>query len=233
MKHCPQCDSSFPDTDQYCEVDGTPLISDFSYRMAAPVFERESANAAGVTEEVRPTGYPRARESQAWKIFAVIAVAAVATAAVMFVVYQQTRNPNDFSSEESSNSLANQQSLPLMTAVPSPFNSVSPSPEASPSPSPTPSPSAQTDAARAVLSSSPVSTGPDDVIKSGTVVIRLDNGTTVEADEVWETGEGIWYRHRGLVTLLERKQVVSIVRTPPATAPSASPSTSPSPSPQQ
>lgn len=230
MKHCPQCDSSFPDTDQYCEVDGTPLISDFSYRMAAPVFEREPGNAAGVAEEVRPAGYRHARESQAWKIFAVVAVAAVATAAVSFVVYQQTRDPNDVSSDESSNSLANQQSLPLMTAVPSPFTSVSPSPEASPSPSATPSPSAQTDAARAVLSSSPVSTGADERLKGGTVVIRLTNGTSVEADEVWETGEGIWYRRSGLVTLLERNHVASIVRTP-APSPTATPVTSPSTSP--
>jgi hypothetical protein len=228
MKRCPQCDSSFPDTDQYCELDGTPLISDFSYRMAAPVFERESINASGVAEEVRPPGYRHARESQTWKIFAVIAVAAVATATVLFVVYQQTRNPNDFRSDESSNPPANQQSLPLMTARPAPIASVSPSPEASPSPSAIPSPSAQTDAARAVLSSSPVSTGPDDVLKSGTVVIRLANDTSVEADEVWETGEGIWYRHRGLVTLLERKQVISIVRTPPASSPTATPVTSPS-----
>ena len=229
MKHCPQCDSSFADTDQYCELDGTPLISDFSYRMAAPVFEREPANAAALAEEVRPVGYRHARESQAWKIFAVITVAAIAAAAVIFVVYQQTRNPNDFSSAESSNSLANQQSLPLTTAVPSPFASVSPSPEASPSPSATPSPSAPTATASAVLSSSPVSTGAAEVLKRG-VIIRLTNGTSVEADEVWETGEGIWYRRSGLVTLLEREHVASIVRTP-APSPTATPGTSPSTSP--
>jgi cytoskeletal protein RodZ len=226
MKHCPQCDSSFPDTDQYCEVDGTPLISDFSYRMAAPVFEREPANASEVTEEVRPLNYRPARESQAWKIFAVSAIVVVATATALFFLYQQTQSPNEVSSDESSNASATQQSLPLMSARPAPFAGVSPSPEASPSPSPSPSPSAQSDAARVVLSSSPVSTGVDEVLKSS-VVIRLTSGTSVEADEVWETGEGIWYRHKGVVTLLERNQVASIVRTPPAPSPTATPVTSP------
>jgi len=32
----------------------------------------------------------------------------------------------------------------------------------------------------------------------------------VEADEAWETGEGIWYRRRGVVTLLERDKVKAI-----------------------
>ena len=229
MKHCPQCDSSFPDTDQYCELDGTPLISDFSYRMASPAFERESVNAPGVTEEGRPAGYRR--ESHSWKIFAVSAIFIVSTATALFFIYRQTQSTDELSSDESSNASATQQSLPLMTAQPAPFASVSPSPEASPSPSATPSPSAQPDAARVVLSSSPVSTGADQVIKSA-VVIRLTNGTSVEADEVWETGEGIWYRHRGVVTLLERNHVASIVRTPPASSPTATPVPSPSTSPK-
>ena len=222
MKHCPQCDSSFPDTDQYCELDGTPLISDFSYRMAAPVFERESS----VAEEVRLTGYPHAGQSQAWKIFAVSAILIVATATALFFVYRQTQSQDEISSDESSNVPATQQSLPLMTVGPAPFASASPTPEASPSPSATPSPSAPTDSARAVLSSSPVSTGAAEVSKKG-VVILLTNGTSVEADEVWETGEGIWYRRNGLVTLLEREHVASIVRTPPAPSPTATPVTSP------
>ena len=195
--------------------------------MSAPVFEREPANAAAVAEGVRPAGHQHAGQSQTWKILAVSAIVIVATAAALFFLYQQTRSPDEVSSDESSSASATQQSLPLMNARPAPFASVSPSPEPSPSPSPTPSPSVQTDSARAVLSSSPVSTGDAEVLKRG-VVIRLTNGTSVEADEVWQTGEGIWYRRSGLVTLLERDHVASIVRTPPASSPTATPVPSPS-----
>jgi hypothetical protein len=51
----------------------------------------------------------------------------------------------------------------------------------------------------------------------------LTNDTTVEADEVWETGEGIWYRRRGVVTLLERDQVKAIERAIEKPSPVASP----------
>lgn len=230
MKRCPLCGASFPDTDQFCELDGAQLVSDYSYRMAAPVVERDphQRNAAEQTEF---PGYPQARGSQNWKIYASLAVAAVAIGAILFIAYQQlAREPNGPGSDESSNASATQQP-PLLTALPASFASVSPSAEPSPSPSATPTPSTPADATAIVLSSSPVSTGRDETLKSGTVVIRLTNGTSVEADEVWETGEGIWYRRRGVITLLERNQVTAINRAPPESSPSATPATSPGTSP--
>ncbi len=57
----------------------------------------------------------------------------------------------------------------------------------------------------------------------------LTNGTSVEADEAWETSEGIWYRRRGVVTLLKRDQVKAIEKPSPAPAASVTPAPSPSP----
>jgi len=94
-----------------------------------------------------------------------------------------------------------------------------------------PSPAVQAESARVALSSSPVSTGGDEKTRRGQVTIRLTNGTTIEADEVWETGEGIWYRRRGVVTLLERDQVKAIEKPSPASSASTTPATSPSASP--
>ena len=84
MKRCPQCDSLFADTDQYCELDGAPLVSE--------------PNAYVVTEGTAFPGYPHGRGSQGWKIFAVLAGAIVGMAMILFFVYQQTRTPNDPSS---------------------------------------------------------------------------------------------------------------------------------------
>jgi len=94
-----------------------------------------------------------------------------------------------------------------------------------------PSPAVQAESARVALSSNPVSTGGDEKTRRGQVTIRLTNGTTIEADEVWETGEGIWYRRRGVVTLLERDQVKAIEKPSPASSASTTPATSPSASP--
>ena len=38
----------------------------------------------------------------------------------------------------------------------------------------------------------------------------LSSGGKIEADEVWSTKDGVWYRRNGMVTLLKRQQVKSI-----------------------
>src|SRR5687768_14158468 len=230
MKRCPQCASSFPDTDQFCEIDGTLLIYAESDEISDPLIERDpqSREAHGVIEEVEFQRYRRTRGSEAWKIVAGLAVASVLIGAVLFILYQQmTGDADERGIDEASNISATQPPSRVLTAQPVAVSSASPTPETSPSPSVTPPAAGNAEAGRAVLSSSPVSTAVNEQLKGSTVVIRLTNGTNVEADEVWETGEGIWYRRSGLVTLLERNNVASIVRTPPPPSPTEAPTTSP------
>ncbi|MBA3512869.1 MAG: hypothetical protein H0T77_00640 [Pyrinomonadaceae bacterium] len=238
MKRCPKCDSSFPDTDQFCELDGTQLVADYAdsnpNSLEPPVDPgRQADSPAGVEE---PGGYQHpseARLRQNWKILAIVAVAGVALGIVLFIVYRQiTREAPVQSPNESSNEAVTQQPIPLLPSRPSPFASADPSAEPSPSPSAMPSPSAQAEPARVALSPGSVSTGGNEKNRRGPVTIRLTNGTIVEADEVWETGEGIWYRRRGLVTLLQRSEVKAIDKTSSAaSSPVATPAASPSPSP--
>lgn len=238
MKRCPKCYSSFPDTEQFCELDGTTLLADYSdidpNRLAArEQWARQSENPAVPGIQSYPVS-PEERLRQNWKLLTIAAVVSLAAGVVLFVVYQRMSReiPEQSSEQTGSNGLATQQQVPLLPFRPSPFSSASPSPEASPSPSQMPSPAAQTEPARVALSSNPVSTGGDEKTKRGQVTIQLKNGTSVEADEVWETGEGIWYRRRGVVSLLEREQVKAIERASPApaagaTTPSSSPTASP------
>jgi cytoskeletal protein RodZ len=228
MKRCPQCDSSFADTDQFCERDGATLIADYSDRdtdsSTAQLTQTESPIALGAgRSQVSRDGPP----GEAWKIVAILAIVGLALGITLFVVYQQ-RTPGEDSNEPTvSGSVARQPVIPLPLP---PSSSVSPSPSPEPSPSPivTPSPVLQTDSARRAMSSSPISTGGDEKTNAAPVTIRLTNGTIVEADEVWETGEGIWYRRRGVVTLLERDHVKAIERpSPPAPSPEVTTTASP------
>lgn len=194
---------------------------------------------------------PPPRNSQIISLIVLAAVvAAVGIGLVLFIVYQRmTYKTAEDNSNSSSNAPVSQQ-VPLLPSPPSPSVSESPSPEPSPSPSAMPSPAAQAQSARAGLSSSLVSTGGNEKTKRGPITIRLTNGNSFEADEVWETREGIWYRHRGVVTLLERDQVQAIEKpspvqaiekpspvqaiekpSPAASSASATPATSPSPTP--
>ena len=222
MKRCPECESVFPDADQFCELDGTPLVAD-DPDSGAVVSDR--------TEQKVHKGTPSAaRQSEnSWKTMAIVAVAGVAIGVALFLVYYATTReaPRESSNESSSNSSIIQQQVPMLPSLPSPVASASPSAESSPSPSPSaPSPSAQADSTRVELSSSAVSIGGDEKAGRGPVTIRLINGTSVAADEVWKTGEGIWYRRGGILTLLDPKQVKAIEQ---AAAPTPQPSTSQSP----
>ena len=77
------------------------------------------------------------------------------------------------------------------------------------------------------LSTGPIAATADAGNKRGPVTIRLTDGTTIKADEVWETREGIWYRRRGLVTLLKRDQVKALENFKPTPSPTPSPVPSP------
>ena len=226
MKRCPECHSSFPDTDQFCELDGTTLVAEYSDSNPVAGDRIEQELRAVLAIEARNA---RRRREQYWKTLALAAVAAVAIGLVLFLVYEGiTREAPNRSNEPSTNMAVAQQQIPLLPLRPAPIASASPSAEPSPSPSATASPAAQAESARVALSSSPVSTGGDEKTRRGRVTIRLTNGTTVEADEAWETGEGIWYRWRGVVTLLERNQVKAIEKAAPAaSSPAGTPATTP------
>ena len=77
------------------------------------------------------------------------------------------------------------------------------------SPSPSPSPSVKPSPTR--FSSDPVSTSGPGKRQGGKSVIMLTSGAKIEADEVWRTKDGVWYRRNGMVTLLQRAQVKTIV----------------------
>jgi hypothetical protein len=212
MKHCPECETDFPDSEHFCEFDGTSLVSD------EPEAELEPDSDAGLK--------PRSN----LKLTA-IAVSGVVIGVILFLIYYtMTREPATQSSNtrSSTSSVAMQQQAPLLPSVPAPIASPSPSVEPSPSPSATPTPSPKTER-RVELSSTAIST--DQKTKSGPVIIRLNDGARIQSDEAWQTREGIWYRKGGVVALLDPKQVRAIEKVTPAPAPS--PSESPAPSPAQ
>ena len=197
MRHCPECDSFFPDTEQFCEVDGTPL------------------------EKTVVVPQPK---SNAW-LLPIGALIGILLAVLVFLVYfamsRQTAPEN--SNTISSTSSAQQQVVNPRQPAPLTTDNASPEPSEEPSASPSVEPSPQSSPTQVELSGSdPISTAGGK--GSGPVVIRLQSGATIEADEAWQTGEGIWYRKHSIVSLLDPKNVKAIEKVSPAVQPSASPS---------
>ena len=73
----------------------------------------------------------------------------------------------------------------------------------------------RTSLSHARLPANPVSTKGPSGNSRGPVIVRLNNGASIKADEAWEKKEGIWYRQAGMVTFLKRSRVRTIERSAP------------------
>jgi len=210
MKVCIKCNAQFPDTERFCEIDGSPL---FSAADLAAIGDRRGVAPRPATVSNR--------------ILVAVAIGGVVIGALLFLVYLvMTRMVETGAIESNSNSNVAQQQTAVRPVVPVAEASVTPLEEPSPSPSVEPSPSPQSTATPIQLSSNPISTARASG-QSGPVIIRLNSGVTIEADEAWQTGEGIWYRKSSVLTLLDPKDVKAIEKVAPPTPSPPTPSPSP------
>jgi cytoskeletal protein RodZ len=212
LKRCPECNSFFDDAEQFCELDGTTLVT-----------VDDAHNPVSID---RTGAVPHRESSQS--LLLIVGLAGILLGVLLFLVYfaMSRQTDQEISNTLSSSSSARQQESlqPLQPRVVTASPSSEPSVEPSPSPSiETPSP--QNSPAQVELSNSDPAAG----TKGGSdpVVIRLHNGLTIEADAAWQTADGIWYRKGGVVSLLDPKSIKAIEKVPPA-APQPSAST-PSP----
>ncbi|HEX6728909.1 MAG TPA: hypothetical protein VF074_02810 [Pyrinomonadaceae bacterium] len=200
MKRCPSCKFFYLDTDEVCDFDGAKLV-------LVDENEVESVVADGTVASLAQLPAP----GKTGKRVALAAFVGLGLGVVMFLVY--------FAAVRRAQSVAQSVQPPVQVTTPS---QPAPVPTLTPSPSPTVEPSPLTPerhndspastATRANVSKNPVSTSTRSETQTG-VLIRLTNGARIEADEVWRTKEGVWYRRNGLVTLLKASQVKAIEKS--------------------
>jgi hypothetical protein len=194
MKRCPECNSLFPGTEKFCELDGTALIETADNREFI---------------ELPPN---RSKQTPLF-IVATVGVVIGVLLALMYLVLTRDKAPKPIASSTSTPAVAPQTLPPRPSSrqadsVPSP--TIEPSP--SPSPSAEPSPSVQPSPDQVKLSISPISTARGQ--NAGPLTIKLNTGVTIEADEAWQTSEGIWYRKGGMVALLDPKDIKAVEKKP-------------------
>src|ERR1051325_10655004 len=182
MKRCPQCLFLYPESDEKCDFDQTPL---------------EVVDDAEIDRATNP---PKQRRT----VLPVAVVIGLLLGAVVFAIYYglNKRTPTTSAATQTSTTVE-----PPATPSPTPV----PSPTVSPSPSPSPSPKTSSNAvatAHTRASTDPVSTSGSR--QGSKPVIVLTSGGKIDADEVWRTRDGVWYRRNGRVTLLKRHQVKAI-----------------------
>ncbi|HEV7684886.1 MAG TPA: hypothetical protein VGO68_22445 [Pyrinomonadaceae bacterium] len=231
MKLCPQCDFIYEDDQGFCDMDGKELVC-----ASAPI-----ADEAIVATSVIPTSELLA-EPRSRGFAAAVIVVVVLTALVVVLYLVRARQARSAPASEASTQ------MPDRSAGQSPVQSTSANTEARPSgsdlvstaapvanseqspellansssrnetASASQSSTSKTALAHTRLAASPVSAGAAAGNNRGSVVVRLNNGASIKADEAWEKKEGVWYRQAGMVTFLKRSSVRSIDRVAPPAA---------------
>ena len=188
MKRCPQCLFIYPDADSKCDFDQTPL---------------ELVDDATIDAATRP---PKRRR------LPIAAAIGLMIGVLTFAIYYGLSRQPPKASAATEYSTTVQPVAPITATATSPSPEVSPSPSPSIAPSPKPS-STQPTTAHTRATRDPVSTSGPGIgnRQGGKPVITLTGGGKIEADEVWRTKDGVWYRRNGMVTLLKRGQVKTIV----------------------
>jgi cytoskeletal protein RodZ len=210
MKRCPQCQFIYPDADRVCDFDQAPLVEATESEIAAITNtpERPALPDVASTHSLK---FEKRKNKRTLPIAAAIGLLLGITTVVVYVaVHRQMRSqPAQDQAQKASTSPVAQLSYP--SPSPSINSSPTPSPDVA-SPEKSASPGAKT-TAHTKTNSGPVSpTAPGTTSKANTKkVILLTSGGKVEADEVWRTKEGVWYRIDGVVTLLKKNRVKAIV----------------------
>ena len=189
MKRCPQCLFLFPDSDSKCDFDQTPL------------------------EHVDDSAIDAATRKPKRRTLPIAAAIGLLLSILVFAIYYSLTRQQQKASAATESPVA-VEPVAAPSATPSPSVEVSPSPSPSPSVEPAPRSSPEkVSTAHTRSTSDPVSTSGPGMgnRQGGKPVIMLTSGGKIEADEVWRTKDGVWYRRNGMVTLLKRAQVKTIV----------------------
>ena len=208
MKRCPQCLFIYPESDARCDFDNTPLV-------VVDDAEIDSATAPAPAKKKRHSASkknsPGSKKSSRKKGTTITAAVGLALGLTGFCVYYGLSSRAKDVAE-----IAPVASVTTATPYPTPphIQIVSSPPVESAEPSPTPTPKTATE--RTATSHSrttvaPVSTSGPGMGKGGKPVILLTTGGKIDADEVWRTRDGVWYRRAGIVTLLKHNRVKAIV----------------------
>lgn len=214
MKQCPACKETFDDQKAFCDMDGSELVD-----------QTDSLRAA--LSQANPAA-PSSAAGSAWVTGTIGGLIGIIICVLLYMLFilpgrQKTLEDERRANETQETTTIKPSQMALVPVndkipVPSPRPSETESPaEEAASPSPAaPAPTAPPPA----LNDGPIATGTKEAAKSEHAIIKMKDGSTVEADAAWEDAQGVWFRRSGLVSFVEKSRVEAI--TEPQRKPAAS-----------
>jgi hypothetical protein len=239
MKLCPQCDFIYEDDQSVCDMDGKELVSN----PGRVVTEQDFATLVSATPVMVSDGLPMESAGRRRRNFALVTAVGLVLAALVIVIYlarahqlKSVRAPQnsessidrseeippqsisgDATGQPSSDDLASTQTPSADTALPDQLRE-----QANELSSVETDQASKESRAHTRLTPGSVSAGASSGNSRGPVIVWLNNGAAIRADEAWEKSEGVWYRQGGVVTFIKRSEVRTIERLPSPTARSKS-----------
>ena len=189
MKQCPECNELFDDQKAFCDLDGSALSN---------------------------TNAPSSGNSTVWVTGAIGGLVGVIICVLLYMLFLLPGRQNDLEQDRRAAEIKEASTIkPSQVALVPANNQIpaTPSPTESPAEE-TPSPSPAAPAATpppAALNNGPIATGTTKDLAGGDhAIIKMKDGSTVEADAAWEDAQGVWYRRSGLVSFVEKSRVEAI-----------------------
>ena len=203
MKQCPECNEVFDNQKAFCDMDGSELV-----RLTdSPRAISETSPQPGPTP-VWVTGVIGGLIGIVICVLLYIAFLAPSRQTASQQDHQNNQNTETAPSKSNQTAVVPQSQLPP-TETASPTETQSPA-EAEASPA---APAAATPLP-AVVNHGPIATAGKDVAVTERAIIKMKDGSSLEADAAWEDKEGVWFRRSNVVSFVDKSRVESIVEVP-------------------
>lgn len=203
MKQCPECNEVFDNQKAFCDMDGSELV--------------KLTDSPRAISETKPSG-----ATPVWVTGVIGGLIGIIVCVLLYIVFlapsretasQDHQNQNAETTTPKSNQIAvlppsqmrpNETASPTETETPAEAEA---SPEASPAAAATPVP--------VVVNHGPIATGDKKAAEGERTIIKMKDGSSLEADAAWEDKQGIWFRRSGVVSFLDKSKVEAITEVSP------------------
>ena len=202
MKQCPECNEVFDNQKAFCDMDGSELV-------------KLTDSPRAISETNPPSG-----PTPVWVTGVIGGLIGIIVCVLLYIAFlapgRETALQQDHQNSETAPSKSNQTAVAPTSQLPasetaSPTETASPaeaeaSPEASPAAAATP---------LVVVNNGPIATGDKNAATGERTIIKMKDGSSLEADAAWEDKQGIWFRRSGVVSFLDRSKVEAITEVSP------------------
>ena len=207
MKRCPQCDFIYPDADKVCDFDRTTLVEAEESEIAQITNTPERPKLA----DLAATHSKNFAERKSRKALPITAASGLVLGIAMVSGYLTLRHVLDRQVIARIEPIEVQSvKVEIMKPTLKPTVEHPAQEQVTSLPAKSEQTSSQTTTAQSRSSAGPISTGATGNSSKSQVIV-LTTGNKVEADQVWRTKDGVWYRKNGIVTLLKKNRVKTVV----------------------